>query len=203
MATRKRKKTVRRRTSATRRGKPKPLPPWALLGVGLIVGLLVAGLAQVVINRTNSPDSGLRKLVHRAQKAEPKPARKPQAAQPKTHATKAHFDFYTILPEVETVLPPTVGGRPGESTRPEQNVHYVLQAGSFNKFDDADQLKARLALNGLTAHIQKVSIEGKGEFHRVRLGPYKRLEDLDKHSRRLEQLGIPALRLKVTGKIKG
>ena len=63
----------------------------------------------------------------------------------------------------------------------------------------ADQLKAKLALQGMQAQIQKVVIEGKGEYHRVRLGPYRRLEDLDAVNQRLRKQGIKALRLKLKG----
>ncbi len=35
---------------------------------------------------------------------------------------------------------------------------YILQMGSFRKFADADRMKARLALIGIEAEIQRVSI---------------------------------------------
>ena len=67
---------------------------------------------------------------------------------------------------------------------------YVLQAGSFNNFQDADQLKAKLAMNGLVAQIQKIIIEGKGEYYRVRLGPFENLEALEAAEQQLKRLGI-------------
>jgi len=202
MATRKRpkKKTVRRK-SATRRGKPKPFPQWVLLGAGLVAGILIAGLVQLVITRTSEPDSGLRSLVNQKQGAQKTSATKKTMARqsPGKETLVRHFDFYTILPEIETVLPDS--GTPesyrAASARPDKNVRYVLQAGSFSNFDDADRLKARLVINNLEAHVQKITIENKGVFHRVRLGPYDKLKDLDKTSRQLKRMGIPALRLSV------
>ena len=47
------------------------------------------------------------------------------------------------------------------------------------------------------AHIQKITIEGKGEYHRVRLGPYENLEQLDATAAQLQKMGIKVLRLKV------
>jgi cell division protein FtsN len=81
--------------------------------------------------------------------------------------------------------------------KPEEGVSYILQAGSFAGFEEADQMKARLALAGLVAHIQKIIIEGKGEYHRVRLGPYEKIEQLDATAIQLQKMGIKAIRLKV------
>jgi cell division protein FtsN len=58
-------------------------------------------------------------------------------------------------------------------------------------------MKARLALAGLVAHIQKIIIEGKGEYHRVRLGPYGNIDQLDATAAQLQKMGIKAIRLKV------
>ena len=52
-------------------------------------------------------------------------------------------------------------------------------------------------LNGLDTHIEKISIEGKGQYFRVRLGPYARLDDLDAANQKLAQHGIKAMRLRV------
>ena len=54
-----------------------------------------------------------------------------------------------------------------------------------------------LALAGLVAHIQKITVEGKGEYHRVRLGPYEKIEQLDATALQLQKMGIKAIRLKV------
>jgi cell division protein FtsN len=107
--------------------------------------------------------------------------------------------FYTILPEVETPLPPREPKKTAQAkpAMPEEGARYVLQAASYSDFEDADRLKARLALAGLEANIEKVTIEGKGDFYRVRLGPYDKLEALDDADRRLAEQGIKPLRLKL------
>lgn len=76
---------------------------------------------------------------------------------------------------------------------------YELQAGAFVRMTDADRLKAELALKGLTARIQKVSIQGRGDFFRVRLGPFGSTSELESVDRQLAGLGIDALRLKISG----
>jgi len=75
-------------------------------------------------------------------------------------------------------------------TKPEEGVSYILQAASFAGFEEADHLKAKLALAGLVAQIQKVSIEGRGDYYRVRLGPFDKLENLDATEQQLKQFGI-------------
>jgi len=75
---------------------------------------------------------------------------------------------------------------------------YMLQAGSYNQSGDAERQRAKLALLGLTSSIQKVTIQGRGDFFRVRLGPYEnhaRMVDVDS---RLKAEGIQALRLKIS-----
>lgn len=190
---------AKRRKKTTRRRKPKVLLNWAQLALGLAVGIALTMLVQLVVQRAGTPGSGLRTLFGGNNTGKQAPATKAPATKVPANAPKPRYDFYTILPEIETVLPerePVARSKPGGSARTE-GVSYVLQAGSFARFDDADRLRAQLTLNGLTAHIQKVTIEGKGEYHRVRLGPYGDIADLNDADRRLRGLGIQGLRLKV------
>ena len=76
---------------------------------------------------------------------------------------------------------------------------YVLQVGSYQSFEDADRMKAKLAFSGLIAFIQKVSIEGRGDFYRVRLGPYDSIETMQSANSALQGQGINAVRFKVKG----
>lgn len=191
---------ARRNSGARRKArsswkKSLALPGWALLLAGLALGVAMAMLAQLVAGRPGS-DDGLAGLFA-ARDARPAPA-EARPVTPAAPPVKPKLDFYTVLPEVETVLPER-GARPARSRpdAPDESVRYVLQAGSFARFEEADELKARLALQGLQARIQKVTIEGKGEFHRVRLGPYDTLEALDSVNRRLSDMGIQPLRLRV------
>ena len=67
---------------------------------------------------------------------------------------------------------------------------YFLQAGSFSNEADADKLKARLALLGMEASVQSVSIPDKGVWHRVRLGPYSNSAEMNKVRATLKQNGL-------------
>lgn len=178
---------VRRRPTGTTR---KRMPGWLWLLFGLALGVSVVLVTQLVLNRAGAGD-GIAGLFRSRPAAKPAPPKNPA----ETPAPKPKFDFYTVLPETETVLPRRQ--QSAKAAAPEAGVSYVLQAGSFASFPDADQLKARLALTGLVAHIQKVTIEGRGEYHRVRLGPYERLQELDAVDQQLRKLGMQPIRLKV------
>jgi len=73
---------------------------------------------------------------------------------------------------------------------------YMLQMGSFRKYADADRLKASLALVGIRAEIQKVRINSKDTFHRVRAGPYTR-EKVNILRARLKENSISSLVIKL------
>lgn len=173
------------------------MPNWAQLAVGLAVGIALTILVQLVVQRTNTPGSGLRMLFGVNDTGKRAVAEKTPTTPVPANTPKPRYDFYTILPEIETVLPEREAVTAKAEALRSKGVSYVLQAGSFARFDDADRLRAKLTLNGLTAHIQKVTIEGKGEYHRVRLGPYDGLTELNDADRRLRGLGIDGLRLKV------
>ena len=74
----------------------------------------------------------------------------------------------------------------------------MLQAGSYQNKKDADRLKAELALKGHQSQIQKVTIQGRGDFYRVRLGPYINHNQMVSADDSLAASGIKALRLKIS-----
>ncbi len=145
----------------------------------------------------------------------PKPpvARGEQVPQPKPRH-EPRFDFYTLLPNVEVEVPPEAppakpkrpsAAKPDE--RPRSNApakptaqpargRYILQAGSFKRFGEADALKARLALMGLSASIQKVKV-GDSTYHRVRVGPFPSFSQAEQAQRRLRQASVDSLLMKL------
>lgn len=182
-----------RKKPAARGGKKKGRGILLLI-LGLGIGVAAVFLAQLVMER---------QLHHTVAGWFKRDASSVTQKNPKKESErpKSKFDFYTILPETETVLPDRTRKEVPKSAKAEktteEGISYVLQAASFNNHDEADQLKAKLALQGLPATIQKVAIEGKGEFHRVRLGPYEKIDDLDAATQQLSKMGIKAMRLKV------
>jgi cell division protein FtsN len=68
-----------------------------------------------------------------------------------------------------------------------------LQVGSFKKMSDADRQKARLALLGVEAEIQKVNV-GAGEvYHRVLTKPIASKTELNAQRKMFQQNRINSL----------
>ena len=74
---------------------------------------------------------------------------------------------------------------------------YILQVGSFRDFSSADKIKAELALLGIFANIQRVMLNGQDVRHRVRLGPYKSMDEMKDISHRLEDNQIEFMLLEL------
>lgn len=108
------------------------------------------------------------------------------------------YDFYEMLPKFEVVVPErekavSPEARPAAIERPGA---YVLQAGSYRNFADADRVRAQLALQGIESKIQRVSID-KDTWHRVRIGPMKDLAELNRTHERLRQADVEAIVVRV------
>lgn len=146
---------VRRKKRSTRSS--NAVPAWAWLAVGIVAGIGIAMLIDIdgwYADKDQAPPV--------AEKAEEPPV-------------KRSFDFYTLLPELEIVIPQEETGvpdkQPAQQTAPPTHKGgYLLQAGSFKSHDDADGLKARLALLGIEANVQSVEVNNT-QWHRVRVGP--------------------------------
>ncbi len=69
---------------------------------------------------------------------------------------------------------------------------YFLQAGSFQNPADADNLKARLALMGMEANVEPANLAEKGVWYRVRLGPFTRIDEINRLRQQLAQNGVDA-----------
>lgn len=113
-------------------------------------------------------------------------------------AEESRFTFYKMLPSFEVVIPeeePDVARDliPKAIVEPGQ---YVLQAGSFTRFEDADRRRAELALQGIESTIQRVAIDDK-TYHRVRIGPTRDLEKLNQQRARLRAANIDVLRIRL------
>ncbi len=101
------------------------------------------------------------------------------------------------LPPV-AVAPPTAPAVPAQAvdTKPaeppkDDKTHYTLQAGAFKLQEDADSMKARLALIGYEARVLTADVNGQA-LYRVRVGPYVGLDDMNKVRVKLAESGIEA-----------
>lgn len=102
---------------------------------------------------------------------------------------RPRFDFYKMLPSGDEVAPTSKTEAAAPESVPET---LYLQVGSFQKAEEADNLKAKLALMGIEAGIQAVDVPEKGKLHRVRIGPFKKPEDMNRSRAMLAENGIQA-----------
>jgi cell division protein FtsN len=81
---------------------------------------------------------------------------------------------------------------PVKETVKEARETYYLQAGAFQNESDAENLKAKVAFAGMEANVRPVNVPDKGTLYRVRLGPYRSLEEVNRIKSTLSQSGIAA-----------
>lgn len=162
-----------------------------LLGVGLSVGVavMVKGSESPFVSKgtqvpkVESPTSG--------SDAVPKDAQ--QDAQ-----EKPRFDFYTILPGSESqVTEQEIKQKEAEEKSVKSTESYFLQVGAFQTEQEADNMKAKLALLGVEAIVQTAAIPDKGTWHRVRVGPFADLEQINRTRSELVKNGFKADLIKI------
>lgn len=178
----------------------KPIAGWVWMLAGLMIGLFVALL--VYINDNSSSESNLAeklsKVFQSKNKNDVRSVKKNNKDEtPNNILSKLKFDFYTILPELDVTNLEEERQKTFKNSKSSKiKYNYVLQAGSFKKFADADKLKALLALQGIESNIQKVKINDGDIWHRVRVGPLTTSKSLNKARRRLRDLGIASIVIK-------
>lgn len=171
-----------------------------LLGIliGLLLGLGIALAVAWYINKMPTP------FLNRSgpAKAETSKGAPPGIAKSDDKGgrpdSKPRFDFYKILPgSEEPVTEQQFKDAQQKPPAAQVKEAFFLQAGAFQNAPDADNLKARLALLGMEATIQTTAVPDKGMWHRVRIGPYTAIDDLDRARDALKQNGIETTLIKV------
>ena len=187
----------RRKKSRARKQSQQEYPGWAYGLFGLAVGLSVAA-AVWVSDRRGSDDlvSAAREPASLESAIDDNDETRAAAARPEPKESR--FEFYDMLPNFEVVIPeedPEVAADIEPQAVVEPGV-YVLQAGSFSTYGDADRRRAELALQGVGSSIQRVTIDDK-TYHRVRIGPTDDLEELNMLRSRLRAAKIDVLRIRL------
>jgi len=190
------------RTAPTRKNSSSLL---AGILIGMVVGLAIAGGVAWYILKTPSsfvssaPNEPAR-FVPEPAKPAPAPAAKiaPPAASAEAASgvaeAKPRFEFYKVLTDKQDTMMPAQkdSSKPAQKPQPAGKEIYYLQAGSFSNADDADKMKAKLSMLGMEVNVQTATIPDKGVWHRVRLGPYKGTEEMNKAQAMLKQNGVSA-----------
>lgn len=169
---------------------------------GYALGLLSAIAIWMYIEQAPSPFIPNEKVVDNASgrgtvNAIQKNAQNSSADEKPGKATdgKPRFEFYKILPGAEEAVTEQQFKQAGQHAPPSDR--YFLQAGSFQNAEDADNLKAKLAMLGVEASVQPADLPGKGIWHRVRVGPFAGTEDMKQVRASLQQNGVQSSLIKV------
>ena len=119
-------------------------------------------------------------------------------SQTKDPNEKTRFEFYEMLPGNEE--PVTEMEIQKAAEQPLLKDKYYLQVGSFKDTEDAENLKAKIAMLGMEAYVQSADLSEKGMWHRVRVGPFTKIDTIKKTRSSLLQSGIKANLIKVHAK---
>jgi cell division protein FtsN len=162
-----------------------------LLGlvVGLVLGLALAAIVAVYITQAPVP------FVNKVQR--PTENIQPGADGKLPDPNKPLYAPPPPLKPVDSAKsepPPATAAAPAEEARApapgaDEGTRFQLQAGAFRTPEDADAMRARLALMGLDARVFPIEHAGT-TLYRVRLGPYGEIDEVNRTRKMLAENGI-------------
>ncbi|GAB3672031.1 SPOR domain-containing protein [Salinisphaera aquimarina] len=183
-------------------------PGWVWMLCGLCIGLTVAAGFYVFGRPAGTPAREQMSIATPNESASKAPAadEPAEAAAPAQKEEEPRFSFYKMLPNYEVVIPEeeypekktsshssTPAGEPPAPAKPQPTTpkvdepgSYIIQAGSFSTFADADRRKAELALLGVSARIVDVDLASGKTVYRVQsnvIGSSSKLNDMLKRLR--------------------
>jgi cell division protein FtsN len=196
------KRKTKRKTKRKVRRQPNSqdaYPGWMWMLFGLAIGLSVA---FAIYMKDREPVLAVRPVAQQpaSMSATMEQPVEVVVAEPSAEegAADRRFDFYDMLPNFEVVIPEHEADvkSDADTSKVLQPGVYVLQAGSFAEYVDADRRRAQIALQGIESRIQRVMIDDK-TYHRVRIGPLDDLDELNDLRNRLRQADIDVLRIRL------
>lgn len=185
------------------------------LFLGLVIGVVAAAGVVWYINKAPMPfaDKGQRPSSAAptdgtggtpAPLALPGKPGDPIPALATTDDGKPRFDFYKILPGNADAVPDPNATAANQTAQTQSDSEkekqakegtlkepVYLQTGSFQSAADADNQKAKLALMGEEASVQQVMLQEK-VWYRVRLGPFRKSDQVNSVRADLARQGIEA-----------
>jgi len=174
-----------------------------LLGmfVGVLIGLAISLVIAFYLNKGPMPFITAKpKQAEKDATAKSGPVAGLPQGTPAATPEKPKFDFYKILPGQEepgTEKELRERSRPARGQQESPKDVYFIQAGSFQNPADADNQKARLAILGFESSVEPANLPDKGTWYRVRLGPYTKVEEINRVRQALAQNGIDASLVKI------
>jgi cell division protein FtsN len=192
----------------------KPVPGWMWLVCGLVIG----GFIVFLMNLEPGGDE-----IKRA-KDTPKPKEQPKRSPTATgQSVKPKYDFYTLLPESEVILPPeapkpeapapvtpeeaakidaaraeaALNGKvppPPPTVAKAPITQFFLQAGSLRQKPEAEKVRAQIILLGQNVSVENVTVRDE-VWYRVLVGPFADRNQLGKAQKTLSASGYNNLLL--------
>lgn len=202
---------TKRGKQAFRGGERRSLPAWMWLALGTVFGVV---LSVVVLYGGKLPTlrGGKNLPQPNPDATAPKESEQALSDDAKKNAPKNSFDFYSVLPEKEVVIPDAelsakakaeqaraqqqaaqANGTAAAATTPATTPpatgggHYMLQVLATGDARAAEEFKARVAMLGFSAKVYSNSPDGK---IRVRLGPYASALETEAAKKSLSENGI-------------
>ena len=158
---------------------------------GLVCGLVLATVVILGGIVPGGPEDD--------QPAVPSGRDEPPIAESEAPERSRSYEFFTVLPEIEVVVPEREIEQRARGAEPDSDDGvagpYLLQVGSFRSASDAEGLRAQVTLLGLEARIQNVTVDDS-TWHRVRVGPFDSARSADEARRRLLDNGFEAMVLR-------
>jgi cell division protein FtsN len=165
-------------------------------GIGALAGVVLASAVFVYVGDRH-------RTSHDASADVPHPDPHPKAPDADNGAGTAQasekYDFYQMLPNFEVVVPEKekdVKRDLPATAKIERPGVYVLQAGSYRNEADADRVAQQLAKEGIDAKVQRVAVD-TDVWHRVRIGPITKLDELNKLRKHLQAAEVDAIVIRV------
>ena len=209
---------AKRNSQAQRNGNSRQTPAWAMVLLGVALGA-IGSVAVLYGGKIPTLRGGKNLPQPNPEAVAPKESEKALADETAKAAPKNNYDFYSVLPEKEVVIPdselsakakaeqqrakqraqanPADNGAapPAATTPPASGGRYMLQVTATSDAGAADALKAKLALLGFTAKVYTSTVDGK-TLHRVRLGPFATASETEASKRALAESSISAIPVK-------
>ncbi|MDH5622146.1 MAG: SPOR domain-containing protein [Gammaproteobacteria bacterium] len=193
----------RRTRRSSHSNKQKDYPGWVWMTFGLAIGLSVAFAVHV---KNRKPVTSVAKVEQEAPAAKSaidnnSGSAAGAVASSETSAgdaPKERFEFYKMLPAFEMVISNEEpgGNGDGEPKAIEEPGVYMLQAGSFSTYNDANRRIAELALQGIESRVQRARVNNR-DYYRVYIGPIDDLDELNMTRSRLRAAKIDVMRIRL------
>ena len=177
--------------------------------IGLVSGLAISVIIALYL--THAPVPFVNKVQQATENVTPesvdpnRPLFSPQIPSTQPDSANAPAAAAPSGSSPSSSVAPTLGAVPGPAAPPQSGAaaaaspeastegtgRVMLQVGAFHSADDADAVRAHLALLGLDGKVFAVTAEGV-TLYRVRLGPYGQLDDVNGIRRTLSDNGMEA-----------